>query len=67
MGAYDSELYSMGYRFTAKIKSVEIKSPTERDLFLQQLHVAIQPCIGHCGNECLNHWCNAHNSRFVKS
>jgi hypothetical protein len=67
MGAYDSELYAMEHRFTSSVKRVEAKAPTERELFLQNLHVAKQPCVGSCGDRCLNHWCNSHNLRITRA
>lgn len=63
MGAFNGELYALGYRFnTASNKEV---APTPEQIakkkFQETLHVASWPCVGSCGQRCPNHHCKSHN------
>lgn len=63
MGAFDGELYALGYRF------YEVKEPEPEPKRIQypELHLAKQPCPGCCHTEvCVNSWCSAHPNYAVQ-
>lgn len=59
MGAFNVEIYRLGYRLFSPSISSETNRPI--DTFTSNLHVAQVPCPGHCGKKCPNHHCPAHN------
>ena len=63
MGAFDSELFNLGFRFYIqqnKVKKIS-KKALDKATAIEPMHRAEMPCIGSCGDACPNHWCNAHN------
>jgi len=69
MGAFDGELYSLGYRFSTSNAIDDCKSEAriDKEKFNAALHVAKMPCPASCGSACANHFCPAHNgSAYVK-
>ena len=63
MGAFDSELFNLGFRFHRqqnKEKKVS-KKALDKATAIEAMHRAEMPCIGSCGAACPNHLCNAHN------
>lgn len=57
MGAFNGELYALGYRFN----TAEAPEQVAKKKFQEILHVASWPCVGSCGQRCPNHHCNSHN------
>jgi len=60
MGAFDSELYMLGYYRSSSPKKDDIKTIPVEDV----LHVARHDCVGSCSYRCLNTWCNAHPKMY---
>jgi hypothetical protein len=66
MGAFDSELYALGYRRYSS-KSEEVNKLTAKDIFRKTVHDVTMPCPGSCGSACPNHNCWAHNGEaYIK-
>lgn len=61
MGAFDGELYALGYRFNNGSNPTKPKKPTKKEIWLENLHTPKMPCPGSCGEACTNHFCSAHN------
>lgn len=61
MGAFDGELYALGYRFNHGTTSSKPKKPTKKEIWVENLHTPKMPCPGSCGSACANHFCSAHN------
>ena len=63
MGAFDGELYQLGYRFYESREEKPGPSPEAiaRKDAVEQMHLAKMPCPGSCGEACPNHHCSAHN------
>ena len=63
MGAFNGELYALGYRFNTASNKEVVQTPDQlaKRGFQETLHVAAYPCVGSCGQRCPNHHCNAHN------
>jgi hypothetical protein len=65
MGAFDGELYRLGYKFeaqTLKTKSLP-KAALDRSKAIEQMHLAVMPCPGSCSSVCPNHQCPSHNGK----
>lgn len=69
MGAFNSELYALGYRFNTGASEEVTQTPEQlaKRRFQETLHVAAYPCVGSCGQRCPNHHCNAHNGEPYRS
>ena len=65
MGAFDGELYRLGYRFEVREQKQNSlpKAVVERRIAVEQLHFATMPCPGSCSEVCPNHQCSAHNKQ----
>lgn len=63
MGAFNGELYTLGYRFNTASNKEVAQTPEQvaKKKFQETLHVASWPCVGSCGQRCPNHHCNSHN------
>jgi len=64
MGAFDSEMYALGYRGHSRIQAHAMEETPEqvaKRLFRETVHQARMPCPGFCGSICPNHYCSAHN------
>jgi len=61
MGAFDSELYALGFRFNNGSTTTKPKKPSKKEIWLENLHTPKMPCPGSCGAACPNHYCEAHN------
>lgn len=67
MGAFNAELYALGYRFPSYTEESPIpQSVKDRDTAIAAMHLAKMPCPGSCGERCPNHHCPAHNSQSYK-
>ncbi len=67
MGAFDSELYKLGYRFIHNQTHVEPSQEVkDRTAAVEAMHLAKMPCPGSCGERCPNHYCPAHNGQPYK-
>jgi hypothetical protein len=64
MGAFDGELYRLGYRFYTpdepEPQRVNTVAMIRAEYFDKQHKVHMQ-CPGSCGAACSNHYCSAHN------
>jgi hypothetical protein len=69
MGAFDGELYRLGYRFPSRAEREEVPQEVlDRRKAVAEMHLAVMPCPGSCGSACANHHCAAHNDQqFEKS
>jgi hypothetical protein len=65
MGAFDAELYTLGYRFYATEDVHRDMDPSVklRADAVAKMHLAIMPCPGSCGEVCANHHCSMHNGK----
>lgn len=64
MGAFDGEMYALGYRWRSRKQERATEETPERvakRLFRETVHEAWMPCPGFCGSICPNHNCSAHN------
>ena len=60
MGAFDGELYKLGYRFSYHEKQEEVPQEVlDRRKAVAEMHIAAMPCPGSCGSACANHHCPA--------
>lgn len=60
MGAFDGELYQLGYRFYEPKQERLAPTPSPREEVVRRMHVAAMPCPGSCGSVCPNHYCACH-------
>lgn len=65
MGAFDGELYQLGFRFSEPIRKENpiSKEVAARRQEVENMHVAQMPCPGSCGSVCPNHFCSSHNGQ----
>lgn len=68
MGAFDGELYALGYRFESGSSANNNKKPSQKYVAkmkkaaaVTDMHLARMPCPGSCGSACSNHFCSSHN------
>jgi hypothetical protein len=64
MGAFDGELYKLGYRFSYHKKQEKVPQEVlDREKAVAEMHIAAMPCPGSCGSACANHHCPSHNDQ----